>query len=134
MKTPANGRQGRFFPPAAVRFQERCMKRVLWTLAVLIAATPTSFAAGEPPAAVRELIANHCVDCHGPTVHKANLRLDQLSGDVSDPVTFRTWVKVHDRVKAGEMPPRTKLDAKQSAPALKALAEPLAAADRKRQD
>lgn len=109
------------------------MKRVFWALAVLVTATPISFAAGEPPAAVREMIANHCVECHGPTVHKASLRLDQLPFDIADPATFRTWVKVHDRVKAGEMPPKAKLDSKEAGPVLKALAEPLVAVDRKRQ-
>jgi hypothetical protein len=82
---------------------------------------------------VRELIAQHCVECHGPAVQKAKLRLDQLTGDFDDPATFRTWVKVHDRVKAGEMPPKGKLEPKETAPALQALSVPLAAAEQKRQ-
>jgi hypothetical protein len=109
------------------------MNRVLATISVFFAATSPGRAA-EPPAAVRELIANHCVDCHGAKTQKAKLRLDQLAGDFADPATFATWVKVHDRVKAGEMPPKTKLDTKETAPALKVLAEKLTATDVKRQE
>jgi len=109
------------------------MNRVFWTLSIFLVASSNGSGAEDPPAAVRDLITNHCVDCHGPTVQRAKLRLDQLPGDFADPATFRTWVKVHDRVKAGEMPPKAKLGPKETAPALKALAEPLAAADQKRQ-
>lgn len=109
------------------------MNHAFSTLGILLVATSFALGTDEPPAVVRELIASHCVDCHGPSVQKANLRLDQLSGDFADPATFRMWVKVHDRVQAGEMPPKTKLDPKETAPALKALAEPLTAADQKQQ-
>jgi hypothetical protein len=108
------------------------MNRVFSALGVFLATT-SIVSGAEPPTAVRELIANHCVECHGPMVQKAKLRLDQLTGDFAEPATFRTWVKVHDRVKTGEMPPKAKLDVKETAPALKALAEPLAAADLKQQ-
>src|SRR4051794_25717587 len=100
------------------------MKRVLSTLGLLAATASLAFASGEPPAAVRDLIGNHCLKCHGPTTQKAGLRLDQLSGDLGDPATFRTWIKVHDRVQAGEMPPKARPDAKEAAAALTALAGP----------
>lgn len=109
------------------------MNRAAAALAVFFLANPFVLSAENPPTVVRDLIANHCVDCHGPTLQKAGLRLDQLSGDFADAATFRTWVNVHDRVKAGEMPPKEKLDAKETAPALTALAESLTAADQKRQ-
>ena len=58
------------------------MNRVFLTLGILLAASSIVLGAdGPPPESVRELIANHCVDCHGPTVQKAKLRLDQLTGD-----------------------------------------------------
>jgi hypothetical protein len=109
------------------------MNRILLTLGSLLAASSIAMGDDERPAAVRGLIENHCVDCHGPTVQKAKLRLDQLTGDFTDPAVFRTWVKVFDRVKAGEMPPKAKLAPKETAPALAALAERLNAIDQKRQ-
>ncbi|MBL9113482.1 MAG: DUF1592 domain-containing protein [Verrucomicrobiaceae bacterium] len=48
---------------------------------------------------VRPLIDAHCIECHGEDVQKGKLRLD---GEVS----ASTWVKVHDRIAAGEMPPK----------------------------
>ncbi len=109
------------------------MIRIFLTVGVIVSAPSVGFGADEPPAAVRELIANHCVDCHGPTVQKAKLRLDQLTGAFADPAAFGMWVKVHDRVKAGEMPPKKKLGPKETAPALMALGDALTSADQKRQ-
>ena len=48
---------------------------------------------------VRPLIDAHCIECHGADVQKGKLRLD---GEVS----MKTWIKVHDRIAAGEMPPK----------------------------
>jgi hypothetical protein len=78
----------------------------------------------------RNLIARHCVDCHGAANNQANLRLDQLAytvggigngsssgstggstGGLSDRESAAVarersiWWKVLDRVRAGEMPP-----------------------------
>lgn len=57
----------------------------------------TSALALEPK--VRPLLDAHCIECHGEDVQKGKLRLD---GQVS----LSTWVKVHDRIAAGEMPPK----------------------------
>src|SRR5687767_3440458 len=54
---------------------------------------------------VRPLIENHCVECHGPVVQKAKLRLDTLTPDLGDERTGATWATVHDKLMAGEMPP-----------------------------
>jgi hypothetical protein len=56
--------------------------------------------------AVKPLLEAHCVECHGPDLVKAELRLDQLKLDLQDPPTQSAWVKVHDKLVAGEMPPR----------------------------
>lgn len=108
------------------------MNRLIAVLGILVGILSVASAA-EVPTAVRELVTQHCVECHGPTVQKAKLRLDQLSGDLNE-AAFAKWVTVHDRVKAGEMPPKAKLNPKEAAPALTALAGWLAAADQKRQE
>lgn len=63
-------------------------------LGLLFAASLHAF---EPK--VRPLIDAHCIECHGEDVQKGKLRLD---GEVS----MKTWIKVHDRIAAGEMPPK----------------------------
>ena len=55
---------------------------------------------------VTAFLSEHCVSCHGPDVHKAGLRLDTLGNDLSDEASFAKWVKVHDKVAEGKMPPK----------------------------
>lgn len=64
---------------------------VAWSL---FAASALAF---EPK--VRPLIEAHCLECHGEEVQKGRLRLDGA-------VDIGTWIKVHDRLAAGEMPPK----------------------------
>jgi mono/diheme cytochrome c family protein len=54
---------------------------------------------------VAELVAQHCVRCHGEKKAEAKLRLDQLDGDFTKPATFDRWQMVAARLRAGEMPP-----------------------------
>jgi hypothetical protein len=51
------------------------------------------------------LLESHCVECHGPQVQEAGLRLDTLRLDFDDDAATPTWIRVYDRLKAGEMPP-----------------------------
>ncbi len=50
----------------------------------------------------------HCYDCHDADTHKGNLDLAALKRDFADPENFARWVKVHDRIESGEMPPKKK--------------------------
>ena len=56
--------------------------------------------------AVRPLIENHCITCHGPEVQKAKLRLDNLEPDLQDERIMATWANVYDKLVTGEMPPK----------------------------
>ncbi len=71
----------------------------------------TPNAVGQMPAGsfaseVKPLLDGHCISCHGPDVQKAGLRLDTLATDLRDERTRAKWIRVHDRVAAGEMPPK----------------------------
>jgi hypothetical protein len=57
---------------------------------------------------VRPFLARHCLQCHGTEKPKADLRLDRLSPDLTDTATRDRWLAVLKRVKAGEMPPKSK--------------------------
>jgi hypothetical protein len=82
----------------------------------------------------RVFAGKHCLDCHDAESKKGNLDLASLRFDPADPKNFALWVKVHDRVRDGEMPPdRKSAPPKADADAfLRALAAPLAEADRAR--
>jgi hypothetical protein len=50
----------------------------------------------------------YCSSCHNDVDKEGNLDLTSLTYSRDDSANFPTWVKVHDRVKAGEMPPKQK--------------------------
>ena len=50
----------------------------------------------------------HCIDCHDADTHKGNLDLNALKQNFSDAENFAKWVKIHDLIESGEMPPKKK--------------------------
>ena len=75
---------------------------------VLIGAFSSVLSAAELPPTVRDLISDRCADCHDAETKKGGLDLEGLSRDWRDGKTFSQWVKIHDRVASGEMPPKKK--------------------------
>lgn len=73
-------------------------------LAVLLGLTSSTRAA-DPPASLRTFLDEHCVRCHAEEKPKGNLRLDRVGFDLSNADQLRRWVRIHDRVASGEMPP-----------------------------
>lgn len=53
-------------------------------------------------------LEQRCFECHDDEIQKGGLRLDNLAFDYTNPEKARTWIKVLDRVEAGEMPPKKK--------------------------
>lgn len=53
-------------------------------------------------------LQKHCLDCHDADTKKGNLDLAALKPDFDKPEEFSRWVKVYDRIGAGEMPPKKK--------------------------
>ncbi|MEQ8787591.1 MAG: DUF1592 domain-containing protein [Pirellulaceae bacterium] len=74
-------------------------------LGCLLAAGTSAASADE--GAVREFFASHCLDCHNADTQEGGLDLTSLKLNLSDTATFSRWVRIHDRLKSGEMPPKT---------------------------
>jgi len=53
-------------------------------------------------------LEKHCFECHDADVKKGGLDLTALKLDLNEPQNFETWVKVHDSIVQGEMPPKKK--------------------------
>ena len=92
----------------------------------------TSARAAEPK--LTPFFAKHCVECHDTDTKKGNLDLTSLPPAASGTESFARWVKVHDRIQSGEMPPKKKA---RPAPAeaqvvTRSLAETLVATERAR--
>jgi hypothetical protein len=71
-------------------------------------------AAEAVPDDARTFISDTCARCHNGVKKVGRLDLTTLAYDPEDRGNFAIWVKIHDRVAAGEMPPE---EAKQPDPA-----------------
>lgn len=60
----------------------------------------------EMPARLGSLIEQSCVECHDKETAKGSLDLTTLSFDLNDRSVRDRWVRIHDRVESGEMPPK----------------------------
>ncbi len=59
-------------------------------------------------ASIGTFIEQHCANCHDDVTKEAHLDLTSLTFDPASPKNLATWIKVHDRVDSGEMPPKKK--------------------------
>lgn len=60
------------------------------------------------PKLLNGLLENHCLKCHDDVELKGGLDLTSLEWDLKDSHLTEMWVKVHDILAAGEMPPKKK--------------------------
>ena len=77
-------------------------------LSLLVVSAFPRLSAAPAPVPGAAFIDQHCASCHDDVEKKGNLDLTALALKPSDPKNFALWVKVHDRVSAGEMPPKKK--------------------------
>ena len=85
-------------------------------------------------AAPAQFFDQHCYDCHDADAKKGGLDLTALKRDFTNAGNFARWLKVHDRIESGEMPPKKKPRpaAGESATFLKELGGSLITAERAR--
>lgn len=62
-------------------------------------------AVAAPPASIAPFLQQHCVDCHDSSSREGGLDLTALGSDFADAALQAKWVRIHDRVRDGEMPP-----------------------------
>ena len=58
---------------------------------------------------LKEFTEQHCVMCHDSVSKEGGLDLSSLDDNLSNEKTFRAWVMVHDRVREGDMPPKSEV-------------------------
>lgn len=71
----------------------------------LLLCAPVGALRAEP---VRQLLDQHCVSCHSAENKNGGLDLEAIKAEFSSPVLAAKWVKIHDRISSGEMPPKNK--------------------------
>jgi hypothetical protein len=99
---------------------------------LLALALPAAAIGAEP--AHTAFFETHCYDCHDADEKKGGLDLTALPTDFSKPENFTRWVKVHDLIASGDMPPKKKArpPAAETASVAKWLNNSLTAADQQR--
>lgn len=58
--------------------------------------------------AIQPFLEAHCTGCHDAETKKGNLDLTALRDQFTEAENFSRWVKIHDRIESGEMPPKKK--------------------------
>jgi hypothetical protein len=98
--------------------------------ACVVASLPATSRAGDP---VFAYFGTHCASCHDATSKAANFDINALKLTLSDPENFAKWVKVYDRIAAGDMPPKRKPKppAADTATVAKTIHDSLVAAEQK---
>lgn len=86
------------------------------------------------PAAAETFLRQNCIGCHSTSKAPAGLDLSKLDFNLNEQDTFARWVRVHDAVRDGQMPPGAGATLK--APArqafLRSIREPMVAHERSR--
>jgi hypothetical protein len=78
---------------------------------LLLLSVPFVASAATPAASDADLAAftdRYCSSCHNDVDKEGGLDLTIVNYEPNDPANFMAWVKVHDRVQSGEMPPKEK--------------------------
>lgn len=57
---------------------------------------------------LRGYLETHCFECHDSSVKKGGLDLEALPPRFESPELFLLWERAHDRIAAGEMPPKSR--------------------------
>ena len=76
-------------------------RRLLPLCIIIVQASATAVSEEFPDAFLRRW----CVDCHADDSPPAGLNLLTLSRDLENPDSLRRWIRIHDRISSGEMPP-----------------------------
>ncbi len=88
--------------------------------------------AGEAPPPVKSFLTSNCTTCHQGPKSPAGIDLTALPFHLDEPQPFSQWVRVHDAVNNGLMPPKSKLPAPERAAFLKSLRTPIEAHEQHR--
>lgn len=67
---------------------------------------PDTGGAVELPPDVETFVEKHCIECHNAETKSGGLSFSEITFELDNRPTSHRWVRIHDRVLAGEMPPK----------------------------
>jgi len=71
-----------------------------------VTALPFEVASADWISTITPFLRTHCLECHSGPTSEGGLDLTTLSSDLSDVGVLQRWVRIHDRIAKGEMPPK----------------------------
>lgn len=77
--------------------------------AFLLITMATCCAQASDLSTLRSFLNFHCTECHADGAKEGRFELAQLGANLDDRASFAKWERVHDRLAAGEMPPKEAL-------------------------
>jgi hypothetical protein len=106
----------------------------LFLCCFVVGAATVTGAQPDMAARVTPFLKEHCNDCHTGEKPAGGLDLKKQGTDLDNPDVLRRWVQIHDRVAAGEMPPKEepRPGVKESQVFLSNLSTALTSADKQR--
>lgn len=84
------------------------LMRIVRRVGVLAILIPSTVHAAPLPEQAAAFTEKYCVNCHNDVDKEAGMDLTSLKYAPGDAANFLHWVKIHDRLGAGEMPPKEK--------------------------
>ena len=101
-------------------------------IAIVVAAIISTFS--QVRADPAPFLRSFCFECHDSDSHEGNLDLTALKLEPSSPENFARWVKIHDRIESGEIPPKKqpRPPTEEKASVLKSLRDSLVEAEKTR--
>lgn len=82
-------------------------KPFFWLLLAPLIALASPSAAASPD--LNPFLTKYCTECHDADTRKGDLDLTSFKLDLDHKQNFARWVLLHDKVTAGEMPPKKKV-------------------------
>jgi mono/diheme cytochrome c family protein len=79
---------------------------VKWLFASMLVLFSFVASAGELPNTASSLLRQACFGCHDKETSEGGLDLTALSFDLNNRAVRERWVRIHDRIEKGEMPPQ----------------------------
>ena len=108
---------------------------VRWVLMFLMVRFVFSIALdAAPPTEVARLLSENCKECHNASDMAGGLDIDALDWAIELRENRERWIRVHDRVVRGEMPPESALKEAEITPIAETLKKTLHAEISERQD
>lgn len=94
------------FPYASTNLIRKARQTLAAVLVVLATCSSVICRSDDQPAALTQLVKEHCTDCHSGATSPGGLDIRSLSFDLKSNAIRDRWIRIHDRVVAGEMPPK----------------------------